>query len=151
MVLKRLCHAVKDEDRILATIKGSAIAHDDKTNGIMAPNAKAQELVARKALRAAGTNPSMVGYIEAHATSTSLGDPTEISAISAVYGAGRPQDAPAALGSIKPNIGHIEAAAGTIGLIKSVIAVQKGQLAPQTNLINLNTRINWEKSGLYVV
>lgn len=151
LVLKHLSHAIADGDRILATIKGSAIAQDGKTNGIMAPNAKAQELVARKALSVGNIDPLTVGYIEAHATSTSLGDPTELSAISAVYGTGRASGAPAAVGSIKPNVGHLEAAAGTIGLIKSVLAVHKGQLAPQTNLNKLNTRVDWKKSGLYVV
>lgn len=151
LVLKSLSHAITDGDRILATIKGSAIAQDGKTNGIMAPNSKAQELVARKALRVADIDPLTVGYIEAHATSTSLGDPAEISAISAVYGTGRPKDSPAAIGSIKPNVGHLEAAAGAIGLIKSVLAVEKGQLAPQTNLNKLNTRVDWKNSGLSVV
>ena len=151
LILKRLSHAIVDGDRVLATIKGTAVAQDGKTNGIMAPNAKAQELVARKALKQADVEPLSVGYIEAHATSTSLGDPTEISAISAVYGAGRPPHAPAAVGSIKPNVGHLEAAAGAISLVKAVLAVNKGRLPPQTRLNRLNTMVNWEKSGLYVV
>jgi 6-methylsalicylic acid synthase len=99
--LKRLSDAILDGDNVLATLKGSAIAQDGKTNGIMVPNAKAQELVARKALKQAGVDPLSVGYIEAHATSTSLGDPMEISAISAVYGTGKSSDAPALEGSIK--------------------------------------------------
>ncbi|KAL5119409.1 hypothetical protein ACEQ8H_002678 [Pleosporales sp. CAS-2024a] len=151
LILKRMSHALLDGDQILATIKGSAIAQDGKTNGIMAPNAKAQELVARKALKQAGIDALSVGYIEAHATSTSLGDPTEVSAISAVYGRGRPDDKPAMVGSIKPNVGHLEAAAGAIGLVKSVLAVQKGIVPPQTRLNKLNTRVDWEKSGLRVV
>jgi len=151
LILKKLSHAVMDGDQVLATIKGSAIAQDGKTNGIMAPNAKAQELVARKALKQAGIDPLTVGYIEAHATSTPLGDPTEVSAISAVYGAGRPIDSPAAIGSIKPNVGHLEAAAGAISLIKAVLAVKKGVIPPQTRLKRLNKKIDWEKSGLHVV
>lgn len=150
LILKKVSHAILDGDHILATIKGSAIAQDGKTNGIMAPNAKAQELVARKALKQADIDPLSVGYIEAHATSTSLGDPTEVSAISAVYGAGRPSHAPAALGSIKPNIGHLEAAAGAISLVKAVLAVKKGLIPPQTRLNRLNTRIDWANSGLQV-
>ncbi|KAI2604431.1 acyl transferase domain-containing protein [Hypoxylon fragiforme] len=151
LILKRLSHAIKDGDRVLATLKGTAIAQDGKTNGIMAPNAKAQELVARKALQVADLDPLSIGYIEAHATSTSLGDPTEISAISAVYGAGRSPDAPAYVGSIKPNVGHLEAAAGAISLVKAVMAVNKGEIPPQARLQKLNTRVNWEKSGLQVV
>ena len=151
LILKRLSHALVDGDHVLATLKGTAVAQDGKTNGIMAPNAKAQELVARKALQVAHVDPLSVGYIEAHATSTSLGDPTEISAISNVYGVGRPSNAPAALGSIKPNVGHLEAAAGAISLVKGVMAVNKGELAPQTRLNKLNTRVDWDNSGLRVV
>ncbi|TVY21776.1 6-methylsalicylic acid synthase [Lachnellula arida] len=151
LILKRVSHAVADGDRILATLKGTAIAQDGKTNGIMAPNAKAQELVARKALAVGDIDPLTVGFIEAHATSTSLGDPTEISAISAVYGVGRPEDTPAYVGSIKPNVGHLEAAAGAISLVKAVLAVDKGLIPPQARLNNLNTRVDWKKSGLQVV
>lgn len=105
LVLKRLSSAIADGDNILATLKGSAIAQDGKTNGIMAPNGKAQELVARQALARAGVDPLSVGYIEAHATSTPLGDPTEIEAIAAVYGSGAGRDSknPAFVGSLKPN------------------------------------------------
>lgn len=105
LVLKRLSKAIADGDNILATLKGSAIAQDGKTNGIMAPNGKAQELVARQALARAGVDPLSVGYIEAHATSTPLGDPTEIEAIAAVYGSGSGRDPkkPAFVGSLKPN------------------------------------------------
>lgn len=134
-------------------LKGSAVAQDGKTNGIMAPNTKAQALVGRWALQRAGIDPLSVAYVEAHATSTPLGDPTEVSAIASVYGdgAGRPVDNPVYLGSIKPNVGHLEAAAGAIGLVKAVLAVNKGQLAPQARLNKLNTRVDWEKSALHVV
>ncbi|KAF2844909.1 ketoacyl-synt-domain-containing protein [Plenodomus tracheiphilus IPT5] len=151
LILKKLSDAITDGDQVLATIKGSAIAQDGKTNGIMAPNAKAQELVARKALKQANIDPLSVRFIEAHATSTSLGDPTEISAISAVYGAGRPRHAPAIVGSIKPNVGHLEAAAGAISMIKAVLAVKKGVIPPQTRLNKLNSKVDWENSGLHVV
>ncbi|KAH9209744.1 hypothetical protein DL95DRAFT_476538 [Leptodontidium sp. 2 PMI_412] len=151
LILKRLSHAIADGDHVLAVLKGTAIAQDGKTNGIMAPNAAAQELVARKALKQAGIDPLTVDYIEAHATSTSLGDPTEISAISAVYGTGRPANAPAIVGSIKPNVGHLEAAAGAISLIKTVMAVEKGQIPPQANLTKLNTKVDWVNSGLHIV
>lgn len=151
LILKRLSHAIADGDHVLATLKGTAIAQDGKTNGIMAPNSKAQELVARKALEVADIDPLTVGFIEAHATSTSLGDPTEISAISAIYGAGRPSESPAYLGSIKPNVGHLEAAAGAISLVKAVMAVNNGLLPPQARLNKLNTRVDWKNSGLQVV
>ncbi|KAF2146966.1 uncharacterized protein K452DRAFT_355365 [Aplosporella prunicola CBS 121167] len=151
IILKRLSKAISDDDNILAVLKGCAIAQDGKTNGVMAPNAKAQELVARQALERSGIDPLTVSYIEAHATSTSLGDQTEISALSAVYGTGRPAGAPAFIGFIKPNVGHLEAAAGAIDLIKAILAVNKGKLALQARLKKLNSKINWDNSGLEVV
>lgn len=149
VILKNHAEAVRDGDHILGVIQGTAVAHDGKKNGIMAPNAAAQSLVADNALRVANLEPSAIQYIEAHATSTPLGDPTEVSAMSAVYGGRR--DAPCHIGSIKPNIGHLEAGAGVMGLIKALLAVQKGVLPPQTNLNTLNSRIDWEESGLKVV
>jgi 6-methylsalicylic acid synthase len=152
VVLKRLSAAIQDNDNILAVLKSTASAQDGKTNGIMAPNSKAQELVARQALRRAGDiDPHTIGYVEAHATSTSLGDPTEINAIAQVYGAGRSTQSPCYVGSIKPNVGHLEAAAGAIGFVKAVLSVQKGEIAPQTLLGKLNTKVDWSNSGLEVV
>ncbi|KAI8635536.1 6-methylsalicylic acid synthase [Xylariaceae sp. FL1651] len=143
IILKRLTSALADGDKILAVMKGSAVAQDGKTN----------ELVGRLALKRAGIHPQSVAYVEAHATSTPLGDPTEVSAIAALYGtgAGRPVDAPVYLGSIKPNVGHLEAAAGAIGMVKAVLALSKGQLAPQARLNKLNSRVDWANSGLHVV
>lgn len=152
VVLKQLAAALADGDNILAVLKGSASAQDGKTKGIMAPNAAAQERVARLALQQSGiVNPLSISYVEAHATSTALGDPTEISAIASVYGKGRDPESPCWMGSIKPNIGHLEAAAGAIGFVKAVLSVNKGTLAPQTLLSKLNTKIDWDNSGLNVV
>lgn len=153
IVLKNVSQAIQDGDHIMAIIKGTAVAQDGRTNGIMAPNPKAQILVAQNALKTGNVDPSTVGYVEAHATSTPLGDPTEVSAIASVYGAGagRTQNDPCYIGSIKPNIGHLEAGAGAMGFIKAVLAVQKGVIPPQANLQTLNRRINWESSGLEVV
>ncbi|KAF2795101.1 6-methylsalicylic acid synthase [Melanomma pulvis-pyrius CBS 109.77] len=149
VILKRMSDAIKDGDNIIAVLRGTAVAQDGRTNGIMAPNAKAQELVANKALKFAKIDPSTVGYVEAHATSTPLGDPTEVSAISAVYGQDR--DEPCFIGSVKPNIGHLEAGAGAASFIKASLAVNKGILPPQANLTKLNSRINWKESGVQVV
>ncbi|KAL1636605.1 Type I Iterative PKS [Neofusicoccum ribis] len=153
VVLKRLRSAIADGDNIIALLKGSAVAQDGKTNGIMAPNAKAQELVARQALERAKVDPLTVGYVEAHATSTPLGDPTEVSAIAAVYGhgAGRPADGPVSVGSVKPNVGHLEAGAGAVGFIKAVMAMEKGKIPPQANLAKLNSKIDWANSGVRVL
>lgn len=149
VILKNYAKAVRDGDHILGVVKGSAVAHDGKTNGIMAPNAVSQTLVANNALRVAKIDPNTVEYIEAHATSTPLGDPTEVSAMSAVYGSR--DGTPCYIGSIKPNIGHLEAGAGVMGLIKALLAIKKGILPPQTNLKTLNSRVDWKASGLEVV
>ena len=151
VILKRMANAVADNDNIIAVLKGSAVGQDGRTNGIMAPNAKAQEMVAKNALRVAGIDPKSVRFVEAHATSTPLGDPTEVSAVSAVYGKGRTQEDPCFIGSVKPNVGHLEAGAGAVGFIKAVMAVNKGLLPPQTNLTKLNSKVNWAESGVKVV
>lgn len=157
VILKKLSDAVRDGDDVKAVLKGSAVAQDGKTNGIMAPNGRAQELVARRALKQAGVEASTVDYVEAHATSTPLGDPTEVGAIAAVYGSGAgagasgDRGAPVAIGSVKPNIGHLEAGAGVMGLIKAVVAMNKAEFPPQANLAKLNTKIDWAASGTRVV
>ncbi|PLB53501.1 MSAS-type polyketide synthase [Aspergillus steynii IBT 23096] len=151
VVLKALPEAINDGDHILAVIKGSAVAHNGRSNGIMAPNSESQQRVALRALRAASVDPTTVQYVEAHATSTSLGDPTEISAIAEVYGKRRPAGDPCYVGSIKPNIGHLEAGAGVMGLIKAILAIQHGVIPPQANLHTLNSKIDWKNAGLRVM
>ncbi|KAI9166303.1 6-methylsalicylic acid synthase [Paramyrothecium foliicola] len=151
VILKNMNDAIRDGDNIIAILKGTAVAQDGKTNGIMAPNALAQELVANQALQQAKLEPKTIQYVEAHATSTPLGDPTEVSAISAVYGLSRSAQDPVMIGSVKPNIGHLEAGAGAMGFIKTIMAMQKTQYPPQANLTKLNSKIDWEKSGVAVV
>ena len=151
VVLKEMTEAVADGDNIIAVLKGSAVAQDGRTNGIMAPNAKAQELVAYKALKTSNIDPSEIQYVEAHATSTPLGDPTEVSAIANVYGSGRSPEKPVFIGSVKPNVGHLEAGAGAVGFIKAAMAMKKGVLPPQASLKKLNSKIDWEKAGVKVV
>ncbi len=150
IVLKRMKDALRDEDRILAALKGTSVGQDGRTNGIMAPNGTAQEMVARNALCAANVDPQSIQYVEAHATSTSVGDPVEVQAISNVYGRSRDPTRPCYVGSIKPNIGHLEAGAGVMGFIKSVLAIRHGQIPPQANLNELNRKIDWETSGIQV-
>ncbi|KAI2620447.1 6-MSAS [Hypoxylon sp. NC1633] len=151
VVLKKLSNAIREGDNIIAVLKGSAVAQDGRTNGIMAPNAKAQELVARQALQQAKLDPTTIDYVEAHATSTPVGDPVEVSAISAVYGANRENIAPVMVGSVKPNVGHLEAGAGAVGFIKAALAINKAQFPPQANLKKLNSKVDWNKSGIHVV
>ena len=116
IVLKRIKDDLKDDDRILATLKGTSVGQDGRTNGIMAPNGTAQEMVAPNALCAANLDPQNIQYVEAHATSTSVGDPIEVQATSNVYGRSRDPNKPCYVGSIKSNIGHLEAGAGIMGL-----------------------------------
>lgn len=153
VVLKNLAQAIEDGDYIHAVVKGSAVGHSGKTPGIMAPSPRAQEMVARSALRAArDIDAHSIRYVEAHATSTKIGDPAEITAMAAVYGAERSESTgPCYIGSLKPNIGHLEAGAGVLGLIKAILTVEKGVFAPQTNLDVLNSSIDWAQSGLQVV
>ena len=113
VVLKRLSDALADGDRILAVIRGSAVNQDGRSSGLTAPNGPAQEAVIRAALAHAGVDPPATSsYVEAHGTGTSLGDPIEVRALGAVLGAGRPADRPLLIGSVKTNLGHLEAAAG---------------------------------------
>jgi 6-methylsalicylic acid synthase len=151
IILKDMSAAVRDGDNIIAVLKGSAVGQDGRTNGIMAPNAEAQESVALRALNDARIDPSNVDFVEAHATGTPLGDPTEIEALSRVYGKGRDLGSSCFIGSVKANIGHLEAAAGAVSFIKAVKAVQNGFLAPQANLTTLTRKVTWSETGLHVV
>ncbi|MEV0757350.1 beta-ketoacyl synthase N-terminal-like domain-containing protein [Streptosporangium sp. NPDC050280] len=150
VVLKRLSDAQRDGDRILALVIGSAVNQDGHTNGIMAPCGEAQEHVMIRACRQAGIAPSTVDYIEAHGTGTRLGDPLEAGALSSVYGTPRPPGDPCLVGSVKSNIGHLEGAAGIAGVIKAVLALDRGEIPPSV-LNTLNPAIPWETSGLRVV
>jgi 6-methylsalicylic acid synthase len=151
VVLKRLDDAVRDGDRILGLIRGSAVHQDGKTNGIMAPSQEAQEHLMRRTYRAAGLSPDTVDYVEAHGTGTRMGDPLEAGALAAVFGADRPADRPCLIGSVKPNIGHLEAGAGIASVIKTVLALRYAELPPNRNLHELNPAIPWNESGLRVV
>lgn len=153
VILKRLADAIEDEDRILAVLKGSAVGADGRTNGIMAPNQEAQEQVAQKALKEAQLSAETISYVEAHATSTPIGDPTECAAMANVYGSGarQPGTDPCYIGSIKSNIGHLEAGAGVMGFIKAIMAIQNSMIPPQANLTTPCTKIDWEKSMLRTV
>ncbi|MET0234552.1 MAG: type I polyketide synthase [Kibdelosporangium sp.] len=150
LVLKRLADAVRDGDHIRAVIRGSAVNQDGRTNGIMAPSGQAQEYVVRQALRQAGVDPLTVDYVEAHGTGTRVGDPIEVAALARVFGVGRPADAPCLIGSVKANIGHLEAGAGVAGVIKAVLAIEHATIPPTVNLTELNPDIPWSESGLLV-
>jgi acyl transferase domain-containing protein/acyl carrier protein len=150
VVLKPLSLALEAGDRILATIKGSAVNQDGLSNGLTAPNGLAQQRVIQKALQKAGVSPDQISYVEAHGTGTSLGDPIELSALKAVLMEGRSPNQSCAIGSVKPNIGHLEAAAGIAGLIKTVLALQHRQIPPQLHLEQLNPKISLEASPFFI-
>ena len=143
VVLRRLSDALADGDRILAVLRGSAINQDGRSAGLTAPNGPAQEAVLRAALADAGVAPHEVAYVEAHGTGTPLGDPIEVNALGAVFAEGREGAAPLVLGSVKANIGHLEAAAGVVGLAKVVLALQRREIPPQLHLGALNPHIDW--------
>ena len=130
VVLKRLSKALADGDPIYAVIRGSAVNQDGRSNGLMAPNPLAQEAVLREAYRQAGVSPGEVQYVEAHGTGTLLGDPIEAKALGTVLGAERPPGRPCAVGSVKTNLGHLEAAAGIAGLIKVALALRHREIPP---------------------
>ncbi len=125
IVLKRLSDAQADGDHILAVIMGTAVNQDGRSNGLTAPNGKSQEAVIRAALNDAKLHPSEVTYVETHGTGTSLGDPIEVRALSAVFGDGHTADNPLMIGSVKTNVGHLEAAAGIVGLCKGCSVTTK--------------------------
>jgi malonyl CoA-acyl carrier protein transacylase len=143
VVLKRLPHALADNDNILAVIRGSAINQDGTSNGLTAPNGLAQEAVIRNAL--SGIPPADISYVEAHGTATSLGDPVEVKALEAVYGEGRTTDNPLFIGSVKTNIGHTEATAGLAGLLKTVLAMQHNYIPPHLHFETLNPLMSLDK------
>ena len=143
VVLKRLSDAQADGDRILALIRGSAINQDGRSSGITAPNGAAQEAVIRLALTNAGVMPHEIGYLECHGTGTALGDPIEAHALAKVLGTGRTMDHPLALGSVKTNLGHLEAAAGVVGLIKVVLSLENQAIPAHLHFHKMNPHIDW--------
>ncbi|WP_046319342.1 polyketide synthase Pks13 [Mycobacterium sp. UM_Kg1] len=150
LVLKRVDDARRDGDQILAVIAGSAVNHDGRSNGLLAPNPDAQAAVLRKAYKNAGIDPRTVDYIEAHGTGTILGDPIEAEALGRVVGRGRAADKPALLGAVKSNVGHLESAAGAASLAKIVLALQHDKIPPSINYAGPNPYIDFAGSRLKV-
>ncbi|KRB04200.1 hybrid non-ribosomal peptide synthetase/type I polyketide synthase [Lysobacter sp. Root690] len=141
VLLKPLTQALADGDRIHAVIIGSAVNNDgDDKTGFTAPSVEGQAAVVREAMAVAGVEPDTIGYVEAHGTGTALGDPIEFAALKSAFG-----DAPAAycaVGALKANIGHLDAAAGIAGLVKAALAVGRGELPPNPHLRQLNPHID---------
>jgi acyl transferase domain-containing protein/SAM-dependent methyltransferase/acyl carrier protein len=150
VVLRPLSAALAARNRILAVIRSSAVNQDGRSGGLTAPNGPAQEAVLREALRLAGVGPEEIGYLEAHGTGTPLGDPIEVRAAAAVLCQDRTPAQPLTLGTIKTNIGHLEAAAGVAGLLKVVVALEHKQIPPHLHLKNKNPYIEWDRLALTI-
>jgi polyketide synthase 13 len=150
LVFKRLADARRDGDEIYAVVAGSAVNHDGRSNGMLAPNPDAQAEVLRTAYKDAGINPRDVDYIEAHGTGTILGDPIEADALGRVVGRGRPADKPAFLGAVKSNVGHLESAAGAASLAKMALALKHDKIPPSINYSGPNPYIDFDAIHLKV-
>ena len=144
VVLKRLSQAQQDGDTILALIRGSAVNQDGPSSGLTVPNGQAQQKLIKQALVQAQIKPAEISYLEAHGTGTSLGDPIEVNAATALLGKERSLDHPLWIGSVKTNIGHLEAAAGISGLIKVVLSMQQQKIPAHLHLHEPNPQIDWQ-------
>ncbi|HVK65323.1 MAG TPA: SDR family NAD(P)-dependent oxidoreductase [Polyangium sp.] len=151
VILKRLSDALRDGDRVDAVVRGSSVNNDGASNGLTAPNPLAQQSMLRDACRAAGIAPADIQYVEAHGTGTPLGDPIEAGALGAVIGVEHPHDQPLCIGSVKTNIGHLEAAAGMAGLMKVALAMQHDALPPSLHYQSPNPNIDFPRLNLRVV
>lgn len=146
VVLKRLCDAVRDGDNVLALIRGSSVNQDGLSNSLTAPNGLAQQAVIRQALKNGKVRSSEISYVDAHAVGTSIGDAIEFKALKAVLMEDREPDRPCWIGSVKTNIGHLEAAGGISALIKVVLSLQHEEIPPHLHLKQLNPLISLENT-----
>ncbi len=150
VVLKCLSDALADGDNIQAIIRGSALNQDGLTNGLTAPNGNSQQDVIHLALAKAGVKPNQISYVETHGTGTSLGDPIEVNSLKTVLMEDRELNQPCWIGSVKTNIGHLEAAAGIAGLIKVVLSLEHGEIPPHLHLQQLNPYIQLEQTTIKI-
>ncbi len=150
VVLKPLSRAIADGDHVYACILGSAVNQDGRTNGLTSPSRQAQEAMLLEAYARAGVSPGEVQYVEAHGTGTELGDPIEAKALGAVLARDRRPDQPCAIGSVKSNIGHLEAAAGIAGLIKVALSLKHKEIPPSLHFQEPNPHIPFRELPLRV-
>lgn len=150
IVLKRLTDAIAAGDHILAVIRGSAVNHNGRSSSLIAPNGPAQQAVIRKALEVGGVDPATVGYVEVQGTGTAFGEPIEVGALESVFCKHRPATQPLVIGSVKTNIGHLEAASGIASLMKVVLAMQHGEIPAHLHLKQPNPHIEWDKLPLQI-
>ena len=151
VVLKRLADALADGDAIHAVIKGSAVNNDGSAKvSYAAPSVDRQAAAMAEALADAGADPATISYVETHGTGTRMGDPIEIAALTRAFGTSAPQPASCAIGSVKTNIGHLDAAAGVAGLIKTVLALEHAQIPPTLHFREPNRDIDFASTPFYV-
>ncbi|WP_263167450.1 type I polyketide synthase [Streptomyces sp. SCSIO ZS0520] len=150
VILKPLSTALADGDRVRAVIRGSAVGNDGQSSGyLVTPAVEGQRDVLRRAYANAGVDPADIDYIEAHGTGTSVGDPVELEALAGIVGPRTP-DERCLVGSVKTNVGHAEAAAGIVGLIKAVLCLEHGTVPPNLHLKNPNPAVDWDKLPLTI-
>lgn len=150
VVLKRLSAALADGDPILGLIRGSAVNQDGRSTSLTAPNVRSQAALIRRALEDARVPPAAIGYVETHGTGTPLGDPIEVDALAEVLGGPRADGSRCALGAVKTNFGHLEAAAGILGLLKALLVLERGEIPPNLHQAALNPRIDLEGTALLI-
>ncbi|NES59167.1 hypothetical protein G3562_27190, partial [Micromonospora sp. PPF5-6] len=150
VLLKPLAEAVAAGDRVYCVIDGSAVGNDGATEGLTVPGREGQQRVLAAAYRRAGVDPVEVQYVELHGTGTRVGDPVEAAALGAVVGRGRAGAAPVRVGSAKTNVGHLEAAAGIVGLVKLALCVRHRELPPSLNFDTAHPDIPLDDLGLAV-
>jgi acyl transferase domain-containing protein/NADPH:quinone reductase-like Zn-dependent oxidoreductase len=150
VVLKLLADALRDRDRVYAVVRGTAVNQDGRTNVLTAPNGLAQQEVIRAALQNAQVQPANISYIETHGTGTALGDPIEVEALTEVLGSSALTNVPCALGAAKSNIGHLEAAAGIVGVIKAALALDRQEIPGNLHFKELNPHISLQGTRFYI-
>jgi acyl transferase domain-containing protein len=150
LLLKPLAAALRDHDNIHGVIKGVAVNHGGKTSGYMVPSPAAQAEVIESALQIAKVDARSIGYIEAHGTGTELGDPIEISGLTKAFDKHAVPKQSCSVGSVKTNIGHLEAAAGIVGITKALLQMQHGKLVPSLHSKRLNKHIEFGQTPFHV-
>ncbi|CAM5260503.1 hypothetical protein SALBM135S_02580 [Streptomyces alboniger] len=150
LVLKRLSDAVRDNDRVLGVIRGSATNQDGRTSGITSPSSAAQSALLRDVYRRSGVDMGRLRYVEAHGTGTSLGDPIEVHGLTEAFAEFTDRRRFCAVGSVKANIGHTMGAAGVLGAIKVLLCLRHGQLPPAANFRTENKHADFDESPVYV-
>ena len=148
VVLKRLSDAQRDGDLIHSVIRGTAVNHDGRSASLTTPSGPAQQRLIRTALSAARLQPDEIDYVEAHGTGTRLGDPIEATALAEVFGPSRTHVNPLLIGSVKSNIGHAQAAAGLVGLLKVTLAMQHSTMPPTLHVTKPTPAVDWQGANM---